>query len=89
MTGGAHRLPFGQLDPLKFEELCLWLVRREGYEQAEHLGQSGSEQGRDIVRNLWVRHTFTGRAKNDGGRDPSEWWSEPVGTVIGSVGIRS
>ncbi len=49
VTGGAHRLPFGQLDPLKFEELCLWLVRREGYERAEHLGQSGSEQGRDIV----------------------------------------
>jgi Restriction endonuclease len=49
VTGGTHRLPFGQLDPLKFEELCLWLVRREGYERAEHLGQSGSEQGRDIV----------------------------------------
>ena len=49
VTGGAHRLPFGQLDPLKFEELCLWLVRREGYARAEHLGQSGSEQGRDVV----------------------------------------
>ncbi|MEE8524281.1 MAG: tetratricopeptide repeat protein, partial [Thermoanaerobaculia bacterium] len=49
VTGGAHRLPFGQLDPFKFEELCLWLVGREGYERAEHLGQSGSEQGRDVV----------------------------------------
>ncbi len=49
VTGGGHRLPFAQLDPRKFEELCLWLVRREGYERAEHLGESGSEQGRDVV----------------------------------------
>ncbi len=49
LTGGTYRLPFGQLSPLRFEELCLWLVRREGYERAEHLGESGSERGRDIV----------------------------------------
>ncbi len=33
VTGGGHRLPFAQLDPRRFEELCLWLVRREGYER--------------------------------------------------------
>ena len=49
VTGGSYRLPFGQLSPLKFEELCLWIVNREGYEKAEHLGESGSEKGRDIV----------------------------------------
>jgi HJR/Mrr/RecB family endonuclease len=27
----------------------LWLVEREGYQRAEHLGAAGSEQGRDIV----------------------------------------
>ena len=29
--------------------MCLWLVEREGYEGAEHLGTAGSEQGCDIV----------------------------------------
>jgi tetratricopeptide (TPR) repeat protein len=42
-------LPYHELSDKRFEELCLWLVRREGYERAEHLGASGSEQGRDIV----------------------------------------
>ncbi|MBN1641912.1 MAG: SUMF1/EgtB/PvdO family nonheme iron enzyme [Anaerolineae bacterium] len=27
----------------------MWLVQREGYEHAEHLGASGNEQGRDII----------------------------------------
>ena len=49
MTGGSHPLPFEKLAPLEFERLCLWLVRREGYERAEHLGEAGSEQGRDVV----------------------------------------
>ena len=48
-TGTAHTLPYHQLSDKRFEELCLWLVRREGYERAEHLGASGGEQGRDIV----------------------------------------
>ena len=29
--------------------MCLWLVEREGYERARHLGLGGSEQGRDVV----------------------------------------
>ena len=45
----THPLPFDLLAPGEFERLCLWLVRREGYERAEHLGASGHEQGRDIV----------------------------------------
>ena len=49
MTGGSHPLPFDKLAPLEFERLCLWLVTREGYERAEHLGEAGSEQGRDVV----------------------------------------
>lgn len=49
VTGSTHRLPFDQLSPLDFERLCLWLVRREGYERAEHLGEAGSEGGRDVV----------------------------------------
>jgi len=48
-TGGSYPLPFGQLAPLEFERLCLWLVKREGYSQAEHLGEAGSEGGRDVV----------------------------------------
>lgn len=49
VTGTSHPLPFDRLAPLDFEGLCLWLVRREGYEQAEHLGEAGNEGGRDVV----------------------------------------
>jgi hypothetical protein len=49
ITGTTHTLPFDKLSPGDFERLCLWLVEREGYERAEHLGAAGSEQGRDIV----------------------------------------
>lgn len=46
VTKTTHILPFGELSPLQFERLCLWLVEREGYMHAEHLGEAGSEQGR-------------------------------------------
>jgi len=49
ITGTTHTLPFDRLSPADFERLCWWLVEREGYERVEHLGASGSEQGRDIV----------------------------------------
>ena len=42
-------LPFDLLTPEDFERLCLWLVRREGFERVEYLGEAGSDQGRDIV----------------------------------------
>ncbi|HEY4593091.1 MAG TPA: restriction endonuclease, partial [Thermoanaerobaculia bacterium] len=48
-TGGAHTLPFEKLAPGDFERLCLWLVQREGYSRIEHLGEAGSEGGRDVV----------------------------------------
>ena len=48
-TGSGHTLPFDKLSPRDFERLCLWLVEREGYERAEHLGGAGSEQGRDVI----------------------------------------
>jgi HJR/Mrr/RecB family endonuclease len=49
VTRTTHTLPFDKLSPRDFERLRLWLVEREGYERAEHLGAAGSEQGRDIV----------------------------------------
>ena len=49
VTRTTHTLHFDQLSPRDFERLCLWLVEREGYERAEHLGAAGSEQGRDII----------------------------------------
>lgn len=49
VTGTAHVLPFERLSPADFERLCLWLVEREGYIRAEHLGLAGSEQGRDVI----------------------------------------
>ncbi|MCP3964437.1 MAG: tetratricopeptide repeat protein [bacterium] len=49
VTATTNRLPFDALSPAKFEELCLWLIRREGYKRVEYLGEAGSEQGRDLV----------------------------------------
>ena len=49
ITRTTHALPFDELSPRDFERLCLWLVQREGYERAEHLGAAGGEQGRDVV----------------------------------------
>jgi hypothetical protein len=49
IVGMTFPLPFDLLSPREFERLCLWLVRPEGYERAEHLGAAGKEQGRDIV----------------------------------------
>ena len=49
ITGTAHILPFEKLSPDSFERLCLWLLRREGFGDVEHLGAAGSDQGRDIV----------------------------------------
>jgi hypothetical protein len=49
VTGGAHTLPFEKLAPGDFERLCFWLVQREGYSRIEHLGEAGSEGGRDVV----------------------------------------
>ncbi|MBD3309508.1 protein kinase, partial [candidate division KSB3 bacterium] len=42
-------LSFDRFSPMEFDRLCLWLVQREGFERAEHLGAAGSEQGHDIV----------------------------------------
>lgn len=42
-------LPFGALSPSEFEQLCLWLVDREGYKRPQYLGETGAEQGRDIT----------------------------------------
>jgi hypothetical protein len=49
ITRTTHTLPFDKLSPRDFERLCLWLVEREGYTHAEHLGLAGSEQGRDVI----------------------------------------
>ena len=49
LAATTHVLSFDRLSPADFERLCLWLVEREGYTKAEHLGLAGSEQGRDVV----------------------------------------
>ncbi|MGA9772789.1 MAG: restriction endonuclease [Blastocatellia bacterium] len=49
VTNTNHLLPFGELSPAQFERLCLWLVEREDYLRPEHLGEAGSEQGRDVI----------------------------------------
>ncbi len=42
-------LPFNALTAEDFERMCFWLVKREGFDSAEYLGEAGSDQGRDIV----------------------------------------
>jgi tetratricopeptide (TPR) repeat protein len=49
ITKTTHLLPFQELSPAQFERLCLWLVERKGYLRPEHLGEAGSEQGRDVI----------------------------------------
>ena len=49
ITKTTHPLPFERLSPADFERLCLWLVRREGYENALHFGAKGSDHGRDVI----------------------------------------
>lgn len=49
VTQMTHTLPFEKLGAFDFERLCFWLVREEGYQRVEALGQAGGEQGRDII----------------------------------------
>ena len=48
-TGSRHPLPFEKLSPEDFERLCYALVRREGYDAAEHEGAAGADEGCDIL----------------------------------------
>lgn len=49
VTGTTHALPFAALSAGDFERLTLWLVRREGFERVQHLGEAGSDEGRDLL----------------------------------------
>lgn len=49
ITDTADLLPFDRLSPRSFERLCLWVANREGFEWAEYVGATGSEQGRDFI----------------------------------------
>jgi tetratricopeptide (TPR) repeat protein len=44
----ALKLPFDLLPPGAFEELCLALVRRSGYEEVGYPGEAGSDGGIDV-----------------------------------------
>jgi hypothetical protein len=39
----THTLPFDKLSPRDFERLCLWLLEREGYQRAEHVGAAAMQ----------------------------------------------
>ena len=53
ITGTTHTLPFHQLSPRDFERLCLWLVQREGFHRAEHLGLAGSNGTTSETLRVW------------------------------------
>lgn len=49
ITATNHPLPFERLSPQDFERLCLWLAKREQYEQVELIGPSGNDRGLDLL----------------------------------------
>lgn len=49
ITRTTHVLPFDRLSWQDFERMCLALLLREDFTNLEHLGATGSENGRDIV----------------------------------------
>nr|MCU0980441.1 restriction endonuclease [Pirellulaceae bacterium] len=49
VTGTTHTLNFAALGPADFERMCVWLLEEEGFQNVEHLGAAGGEQGRDIA----------------------------------------
>ena len=82
MTRTRHPLPFDQLSADDFERLCLWLVRREGFEEVEHLGQVGSEQGRDLVaRRAGKRFAFQCKRVRQFGPKAAEKEIEKLGSL--------
>ena len=46
-----HALRFGDLPPGDFERLCLGLLQSESgeWQQVQHYGQAGNDQGRDLL----------------------------------------
>ena len=49
ITRTTHVLPFDRLSWQDFERMCLAMLLREDFTNLEHLGATGSENGRDIV----------------------------------------
>lgn len=49
ITRTTHVLPFDRLSPRDFERLCLAVLPHEDFNDPEHYGAAGGEQGRDIV----------------------------------------
>ena len=72
ITSTQHILPFERLSPVDFERMCLWLVEREGYKRARHLGLGGSEQGRDVVAYKPTPKVTSCGTSSASGTSPSE-----------------
>src|SRR5262245_19057990 len=48
-TATNHVLPFDKLSADDFERLCLWLITDLAFTNVQHLGDAGSDMGRDLV----------------------------------------
>jgi len=61
LTATRHPIHFDDLSPIEFERMCMWLVKAEGYVDAEHVGLLGNDHGCDVkawkldrtCRKLW------------------------------------
>ena len=49
LTRTTRPLHFEDLSGEDFERLCLWLLRREGFEDVQHWGALGADGGRDLI----------------------------------------
>jgi len=55
VTQTINRLHFSDLDPLRFEDLCLNLISRlEKWSELNHFGRKGSDEGVDIFATLKI-----------------------------------
>ena len=49
VTRTFAKLPFGELDPRRFEDLCLSIIyRMRRWEKIEHFGRTGNDDAVDI-----------------------------------------
>ncbi len=49
MTATEHHLPYFELSPVQFEELCFWLLEARLHTETEHWGAAGAEKGVDLI----------------------------------------
>ncbi len=71
ITATEHNLPFSELSPEQFEQLCLALLEAEGHTGVRHWGAAGNEGGCDLVSTGGDRRRWVTQAKRTQGFGPA------------------